>query len=85
MKDKNFGWNEYFKPTPKNVRRLGDAALAAAGIGGLIVPGAKWVIILGIAGKFLSNFLSDKNPKETQRARIKEVIKEDEKNGLYEK
>jgi energy-converting hydrogenase Eha subunit A len=60
MKTKKFGWSQYFKPTPKNIRQLGDAALAAAAIGVLIVPGAKWVAIMGIAGKFLSNFLADK-------------------------
>ncbi len=60
MKDKKFGWGEYFKPTPKNFRRIGDLALVVGAVGAVIVPGAKWVIIAGIAGKFLSNFFSDK-------------------------
>lgn len=54
------GWNEYFKPTPKNFRRAGDVLLFASTMAGIFVPGAKWVIALGVGGKFLTNFFSEK-------------------------
>jgi hypothetical protein len=65
--------HEYYRPTPKKWRKVGDALLACAGLiggGGLIafdqlkeifnshelkiIIGA--VFIIGIAGKFLTNF-----------------------------
>jgi hypothetical protein len=54
----------YWHPTPKKWRRLGDALLGVALMG---IPadlaGYKWVgitmFIIGIVGKFLTNFFTD--------------------------
>jgi len=54
-KNLEFGLKSYLQPTPKNARLLGDFALVVAGIGLIVTPGAKWVAIVGIVGKFLSN------------------------------
>jgi hypothetical protein len=62
---KNFGFNKYFKPTPTNLRRLGDSLLVAATFATtssiiLEKPGlAIIIIILGTLGKFITNFFSD--------------------------
>lgn len=63
-KNMRFGWKEYFKPTPKNVRILGDS-LCAAGtfaatfsiLEGHTIAGTV-VIWISIVGKFISNFFS---------------------------
>jgi hypothetical protein len=60
MKEKKFGWNEYFKPTPKNFRRFGDSMLIISAAAVVIVPGAKWAVLIGLGGKLLSNFFSNK-------------------------
>lgn len=60
MKEKKFGWNEYFKPTPKNLRKFGDALITVGAIVALVVPGAQWAAILGLSGKLVSNFFSSK-------------------------
>ena len=55
------GVKEYYKPTPKVWRIVGDVSLAGSaviGIAALFVPGAKWVVIGGILVKVLSNFAS---------------------------
>jgi hypothetical protein len=54
------GWKHYLSPTPKNFRRAGDAMLAISAIGVVLVPGAKWVAVVGIAGKFITNFFTNK-------------------------
>ena len=60
-----FGIKEYFKPTPKRLRVLGDS-LAAAGTFAASVtilngnPQAGTIImIVSVAGKFISNFFSE--------------------------
>lgn len=50
-----FSPKDYWKPTPKNLRILGDTVLLASGIGAILIPGAKWVIIAGLVGKYLTN------------------------------
>ena len=60
----------YYSPTPKKWRRLGDALLGV----GMFVTGIsiynefKWVaiasVVLCIIGKFLTNFFSDDSPNE---------------------
>ena len=55
----------YFKPTPVLMRKLGDALLGAStfitGFG--IIGEHKWLalvaLLIGVAGKFLSNFFSE--------------------------
>ncbi len=61
-----FGWKEYFKPTPKLFRKIGDGCIligasftAWAGI----TDQAHWLIIVGAAftliGKLTTNFFSE--------------------------
>ena len=63
-------WNfdmkqNYYNPTPKKWRKLGDALLAASTTitGFAIYEDAKWVAItaltLGVVGKFLTNFFGE--------------------------
>ena len=55
----------YFKPTPKKWRKLGDALLATSTTvaGFAIVEDYKWValtaVLIGAIGKFLSNFFTE--------------------------
>lgn len=56
----------YYKPTPKKWRKIGDALL---GVSMLSVPSelaeysaiAISLFVLGVVGKFLTNFFSDDN------------------------
>jgi hypothetical protein len=56
---------EYFKPTPKLYRKIGDALLSVSTmVTGLAIYGDyKWVaitsLIIGVIGKFMSNFFSE--------------------------
>lgn len=60
-------WSNYFKPTPKRVRVLGDSLAGSAVFIATIsmVSGyekiAIAVAIIGMVGKFLSNFFTDEN------------------------
>lgn len=60
MNDKKFGWNEYFKPTPKNMRKYGDGMIVIGAIVAVVIPGAKWAALIGLGGKLISNFFSSK-------------------------
>lgn len=60
MKQNKFGWNEYFKPTPRNLRKFGDALITVGAIVSVGVPGAQWAALIGLGGKLLSNFFSSK-------------------------
>lgn len=67
MKNYVFGLSHYAKPTPKNLRKLGDSMLAISTFlaGFTMVEGwNKWiavaVLFTGVAGKFLTNFFTDK-------------------------
>jgi hypothetical protein len=59
------GFKEYFKPTPKRIRILGDSLAAAGTFGASIVilnghPLAGTIVmIIGVVGKFISNFFSE--------------------------
>jgi hypothetical protein len=65
-----FGWKSYFNPTPKRFRVAGDSLAAAATFGASIAvlnghPYAGTVIlIIGVVGKFISNFFSDEAPSD---------------------
>lgn len=65
MSKVKFGWSEYFSPTPKHFRVLGDSLAAAGTFGATIVilnghPLAGTIImIIGVIGKFLSNFFTE--------------------------
>lgn len=60
-----FGWSQYFKPTPKRMRVLGDSLAAAGTFGSTIVvlngnPVAGTIImVVAVVGKFISNFFTD--------------------------
>lgn len=60
-----FGWNKYFKPTPKRIRVFGDSLAAAATFAGSIVvlnqdvKTGTAIMIVGVVGKFISNFFAE--------------------------
>jgi len=60
-------WSNYFKPTPKRVRVLGDSLAGSAVFIATIsmVSGyekiAIAVAVVGMVGKFISNFFTDEN------------------------
>jgi len=62
-----FGWKRYFEPTPKRMRVFGDSLAAAGTFGASIVilnghPIVGTIImVIGVVGKFISNFFSDEN------------------------
>lgn len=68
-----FGWKQYFAPTPKRLRVLGDSLAAAGTFGATIVilnghPIAGTIImVLGVIGKFLSNFFTEEEVKPTKK------------------
>jgi len=57
--------SDYYKPTPKNFRKLGDALLGIALFTSTtsIAMDNKWVsissVVIGIIGKFLTNFFTE--------------------------
>ncbi len=60
-----FGYKHYFKPTPKRIRIIGDSVVAAATfaasisvLNGHAIAGTI-IMIIGAAGKFVSNFFSE--------------------------
>lgn len=65
-----FGLKSYFLPTPKRLRVFGDSLAAAGTLGASIAvlnghPIAGTVImIVAVAGKFISNFFSDGEVKQ---------------------
>lgn len=60
-------FDTYMQPTPKNMRRLGDSLLAASTIATsyAVLNDMKWtaftVMIVGVLGKFITNFFKDDN------------------------
>lgn len=64
MKNK-FGLKQYQKPTPKKLRKLGDALLAVSTFvsGTAIVNDMKYIalaaVAVGAVGKFLTNFFAE--------------------------
>lgn len=66
-------WGNYFKPTPKRVKILGDSLAGSAVFIATIsmVSGyekiAIAVAIIGMVGKFLSNFFTDENTSNNSR------------------
>ena len=67
-----FGWKQYFSPTPKRLRVLGDSLAAAGTFGATIVilnghPVAGTVImVVAVVGKFLSNFFAEEEIVEVK-------------------
>ena len=66
----NFGFSEYFKPTPKRIRVFGDSLAAAGTFGASIVilngePKVGTIImIIAVVGKFISNFFAEEETKD---------------------
>jgi hypothetical protein len=66
----NFGINEYWKPTPKNIRKAADAIVSACTFAGGMTtlnghPLVGTIIfVTGFVAKILSNFFSE-TPNET--------------------
>lgn len=64
-----FGLNQYFQPTPKKIRTVADAIVAATTFGGsmVILNGEPKVgtaiFIIGIVAKFVSNLFTEGEPK----------------------
>ena len=60
-----FNWKSYFKPTPKLIRKAGDSLLLVSTFISSygIIEGhtelAITALIIGVIGKFLSNFFKD--------------------------
>ena len=60
-----FGWNSYFKPTPRLFRRIGDSLLAVCAFAATYTILQEYrvvslvILFLGIVGKFLTNFFSE--------------------------
>lgn len=71
-----FGWKEYFAPTPKRMRVLGDSLAAAGTFGAGIVilnghPIAGTIImVVAVLGKFISNFFTE-IPEEVKPSKKK--------------
>ena len=65
----------YWHPTPKKWRKLGDALLASstAITGFALYENVKWValtaLITGVIGKFLTNFFKDDDTKTRKQRR----------------
>lgn len=49
----------YTSPTPIKLKIFGDGLLLVSGIAALLIPGAKWVIALGLAGKYFTDLGRD--------------------------
>lgn len=75
-----FGWRHRKRPTPKRMKRLGDALFATFGTTGLSIgvpqmfmqhQSKAYVVVavvsiaLGMLGKFLSTFFGDDEPKSS--------------------
>lgn len=60
-------WKGYWKPTPKNIRKIADSILAGATLASTFAVMndhpklATWVMVTSVVTKVLSNFLTDDN------------------------
>ena len=59
-----FGWKEYWAPTPKKIRKIADAVVAAATFSGTLlslndnVKMGTFIFVSGFFAKIISNFFS---------------------------
>lgn len=69
-----FGIKQYFKPTPKNIRTIADAVVAAATFGGsvIVLNGdpkiGTAVFIVGVIAKFVSNLFAEDEKKQDNKS-----------------
>lgn len=67
----NFGWREYWEPTPTNIRKIADAVVAGTTFGGSVVVMngnpklGTGIFIAGVVAKIISNFFSGRRKKKT--------------------
>jgi len=67
-----FGLGQYFQPTPKKIRTIADALVAAATFGGsaIVLNGhpivGTVVFIVGVIGKFISNLFAEDEKKKSR-------------------
>lgn len=58
-------WKGYWKPTPKNIRKIADSILAGATLASTFAVMndhpklATWVMVISVVAKIASNFLTD--------------------------
>jgi hypothetical protein len=70
MKKLKFGWEYYFRPTPKRLRVFGDSLAAAGtfGAGIAIINGhpivGTVIMVVAVVGKFISNFFVEEDENE---------------------
>ena len=68
-----FGFSQYFKPTPKKIRSIADAVVAATTFGGSIIvlngePKVGTVIfVVGVIAKFISNLFAEDEAKQIDK------------------
>ncbi len=61
--------NNYYKPTPKKLRKLGDALLAVSAfvVGFSAIQDVDWLLYtslaIGVLGKFFTNFFAEETNK----------------------
>ncbi len=74
----NFGWKDYWKPTPASVRKGADAVVSACVFAGSAISLngdpkiGTGVFISGFVAKIVSNFFSQK-PAPVVKKKIKKV------------
>ena len=72
-----FGLKQYFAPTPKRLRVLGDSLAAAGTFGAAIVilngnaMAGTVIMVVAVAGKFLSNFFAEEEIVEAKPTKKK--------------
>jgi hypothetical protein len=71
-----FDLNGYYKPTPKNFRKIGDTLLGMSQFltGYAVVMDEKWFalvcILIGTIGKGMTNFFVDETPEKEPKGYI---------------
>lgn len=72
-----FGIKQYFKPTPKRIRTIADAIVAAATFGGSVIvlngdpKVGTAVFIVGVVAKFISNLFAEDEVKKAKSNKSK--------------
>lgn len=65
-----FGWKQYWKPTPKLVRKVADAVISITTLAGSIITIDKnpvtgtIIMALGVVAKVVSNFFGEEESKQ---------------------
>ena len=75
MNKLKFGWSQYFQPTPKKIRTIADAVVAAATFGGsmIVLNGdgrvGTAIFIIGVVAKFTSNLFAEDEKKRISKSK----------------